>query len=41
MTGPARHLTSLDAVIGAGCDLHRVDSAAQTLLSCELPMGEI
>ena len=40
MTGPARHLTSLDAVFGAGCDLHSVDSAAQTRLSCESPTGE-
>ena len=46
MTAPAPHLTSLDAVFGAGCDLHSADSAdsadsaAQTRLSCEWPTSE-
>ena len=32
MTGPT-HLASFEAVFGAGCDVHSVDSAVQTWLS--------
>ena len=39
MIGPARHLTSLDAVFVPGCDLHSVDSAAQARLSWESYSG--
>ena len=40
LPGTAPHLTSLDTVFGAGCDLHSVDSAAQTRPSWESPAGE-
>ena len=39
MIGLARHLTSLNAVFVAGCDLHSVDSAAETRLSWKSNSG--
>ena len=40
MTTSARHLTLLDAVFEADCDLHSADSGAQTRLSWESPTSE-
>ena len=42
MTASARHLTLLDTVFGAGCDVHSrsADSGAQTRLSWESPTSE-